>query len=113
MAINATKQPWNVQPRNDIVAPKALAHATFSLSPSNPSAFWYEHITHDGTSPFIPNGANWNVFRNVVSGYGADPSGNADSRSAIQNAINGMNVGPLTSSFTDINNINRWVPSIV
>ncbi|KAF2172022.1 glycoside hydrolase family 55 protein [Zasmidium cellare ATCC 36951] len=59
---------------------------------SNPSTFWYEHITHDGTSPFI-NDNNWVVFRNVVS-YRADSSGNSDSQSAIQNAINdGSNSG--------------------
>lgn len=60
-----------------------------SLSASNPPKLWYETIAHDGTSPFIPNGSQWKVFRNVVSDYGADPTGNSDSKEALQEAING------------------------
>ena len=51
--------------------------------------FWYEKITHDGSSPYIPGGANWKVFRNVVEDYGADNTGNKDASGAIQKAING------------------------
>ena len=53
------------------------------------SAFWYESITHNGQSPFIPNGSKWRVFRNVVTDYGADSTGNTDSTQAIINAIEG------------------------
>ncbi|KAH8888367.1 family 55 glycoside hydrolase [Thozetella sp. PMI_491] len=47
-----------------------------SLTPTNPSTYWYESITHNGISPFIPDGANWPVHRNT------------DDSTAIQNAIN-------------------------
>ena len=58
------------------------------------SNFWYEQITHNGESPFIPDGGKWKVFRNVVADYGADPSGNKDSSSAFQKAINGKPTNP-------------------
>lgn len=59
------------------------------------SAFWYESITHNGQSPFIPNGSKWKVFRNVVTDYGADPTGNIDSTQAIINAIEGHSLNSL------------------
>ena len=34
--------------------------------------------------------SNYSVFRNVVTDYGADNTGNTDASVAIQNAINGM-----------------------
>lgn len=40
-------------------------------------------------SPFIPSGSQWKIYRNVVTGYGADNSGNSASNANIQNAING------------------------
>ncbi|KAN0068925.1 Pectate lyase superfamily domain containing protein, partial [Elaphomyces granulatus] len=51
------------------------------------SNFWYESIGHNGQSPFIPNGANWKVFRNVVTDYGADNTGGSDASNAIIKAI--------------------------
>lgn len=60
-----------------------------SLTSSNPSTFWYEQITHNGVSPFIPSGLQWKIFRNVVTDYGADNSGNTAADVKIQNAING------------------------
>lgn len=69
----------------------AALHCGPALKTSKVTAgnFWYERIVHDGSSPFIPGGANWKVFRNVVQDYGADNSGNQDARRAIQNAIDG------------------------
>ena len=64
------------------------------LAPGYPSTFWYEQITHNGMSPFIPSGSLWKIFRNVVTGYGADNSGNTASDGSIQNAINGEIVSP-------------------
>jgi hypothetical protein len=37
-------------------------------------------------SPWLPN---YKVFRNVVTDFGADNTGNSDASGAIQNAING------------------------
>ena len=59
------------------------------------SDFWYESITHNGQSPFIPNGSKWKVFRNVVTDYVADPTGNIDSTQAIINAIEGHSLNDL------------------
>jgi hypothetical protein len=59
------------------------------------SDFWYESITHNGQSPFIPNGSKWKVFRNVVTDYKADPTGNIDSTQAIINAIEGHSLNGL------------------
>ena len=60
------------------------------LIPSNPPVFWYESITHNGTSPFVPGGDKWKVFRNVATEYHADKSGKSDAQPALQRAINGM-----------------------
>lgn len=74
---------------NDNDEGNSSAQSGCLLSPRDPppSAFWYEQIAHDGTSPFAPSGANWKVFRNVVSDFNADPWGIRDSSAAIQSAI--------------------------
>ncbi|KAI0402848.1 pectate lyase superfamily protein-domain-containing protein [Xylaria palmicola] len=48
--------------------------------------FWMEGIARRGTVPW-GNDASYKVFRNVVSDYGADPTGQRDSTDAIQRAI--------------------------
>lgn len=86
--LNTSKKPWETIHGSSNSTHKFQAAASCgSLTASNPSTYWYEKITHDGTSPFI-NDKNWVVFRNVVTQYGADASGGSDSASAIQNAIN-------------------------
>lgn len=74
------KSSWNKYSEQEVIQPELKADA---------STFWYESITHNGESPFIPNGASWKVFRNVVADYGADSSGNLDATKAIQKAIDG------------------------
>ena len=64
------------------------------IGPTHPegSNFWYESIDHNGQSPFIPNGATWKVFRNVVTDYGADNTGRSDASKAITKAITGLSL---------------------
>jgi hypothetical protein len=64
------------------------------ISPIHPdgSNFWYESIDHNGQSPFIPNGATWKVFRNVVTDYAADNTGGSDATKAITKAITGLSL---------------------
>ncbi|KAH8803084.1 putative exo-beta-1,3-glucanase [Xylogone sp. PMI_703] len=85
---NKTIKPWDAikPPRS-----KALVkdQSCSALTPTNPSTFWYEQITHNGMSPFIQNGASWQVYRNVkTSQFGAAGNGVADDTNALQNAIN-------------------------
>jgi glucan 1,3-beta-glucosidase len=77
------------------VAAEALhAHGrrqTCSLTPSEPSQFWYEAIDHNGISPFIPDGKSWVVHRNVKTQFGAVGNGVTDDSTPFQNAINAGN----------------------
>lgn len=61
-------------------------------TPITPSNYWYESILHNGEASFMPSSykPNYKVFRNVVTDYGADNTGNTDASVAIQNAIEGM-----------------------
>jgi glucan 1,3-beta-glucosidase len=76
-----------------------------AISPTNPSTYWYESITHNGESSFMDSSykANYQVFRNVVTDYGADNTGASDASGAIQNAINGK-LEPEPFSVTPSNN---------
>ena len=52
-----------------------------------PSQYWYETIRHNGISPFIPNGRDWKVYRNVKTDFGARGDGVTDDSAAIQAAM--------------------------
>ncbi|PNP39519.1 hypothetical protein TGAMA5MH_08537 [Trichoderma gamsii] len=65
------------------------------------SGYWYENIEHNGISPFIENGKNWTVFRNVKTHFGAKGDGVTDDWAAIQAAFDYANA-------TDTRNASVW-----
>ncbi|RAH82446.1 putative exo-beta-1,3-glucanase [Aspergillus japonicus CBS 114.51] len=102
---NKTAQPWNpVSPHShggNLTYPHQKRASCGGPTPDSPSTFWYESITHNGESSFLDSSykANYKVFRNVVTDYGADNTGATDASTAIQNAIKaGASNGPDRSS---------------
>jgi len=69
------------------------------LATTNPSKeasapqppYWYETIKHNGEASFMQPSckSSYQVFRNVVTDFGADNTGKTDASKAIQDAING------------------------
>lgn len=55
-------------------------------SPSTQSEYWLANIKHDGTSPFLVNGQNYTIFRNVKD-FGAVGDGETDDTDAFNRAI--------------------------
>lgn len=55
-------------------------------SPSEQDEFWLPNIKHEGTSPFLVNGKNYNIFRNVKD-FGAVGDGETDDTDAFNRAI--------------------------
>ncbi|KAI2631894.1 glycoside hydrolase family 55 protein [Hypoxylon sp. NC1633] len=73
------------------IAGVVLNEVECPLVPTDPSTYWYESVTHNGISPFIPNGTDWPVFRNVKTMFDAKGDGVTDDSDALQNAINAGN----------------------
>ncbi|KAH0283605.1 hypothetical protein M436DRAFT_80126 [Aureobasidium namibiae CBS 147.97] len=77
---------------SNLTAPHFVSFASTSCSalvPSYPDEFWYEAIDHSNAqSSFLNNKDAYIVWRNVISDFGADNTGNTDSTDAIRNAIN-------------------------
>ncbi|KAL6237017.1 hypothetical protein BDW75DRAFT_249492 [Aspergillus navahoensis] len=91
---NYAAQPWHelINITHGANKPAAICAAS-----SGSSKFWYEEIEHNGQSSFLIPGykENYKVFRNVITDYGADNTGQADASSAIQKAIrDGPSGGP-------------------
>jgi polygalacturonase len=59
--------------------------------PTSETNYWYETIEHNGEPSFMQPAckSGYQVFRNVVTDFGADNTGSTDASDAIQNAING------------------------
>ncbi|OBT38861.1 hypothetical protein VE00_10871 [Pseudogymnoascus sp. WSF 3629] len=100
--LNQSAKPWehlNQPPARQ--ATKLTSRACTPLTANNPSSWWYESITHNGQSSFMSSSykSNYNVFRNVVTDYGADRTGATSANVAIQNAIQaGASNGPNRAS---------------
>ncbi|CAK7223423.1 hypothetical protein SBRCBS47491_005203 [Sporothrix bragantina] len=67
----------------DIAANASIIHRT---ADAGTDPYWMETISRKGTVPW-GNDPSYKVFRNVVTDYGADPTGVKDSTAAIQKAI--------------------------
>ncbi|KAI9927862.1 hypothetical protein MW887_002714 [Aspergillus wentii] len=83
------------------VAHKIATSPACSAPETGSSKYWYEEIEHGGESSFLATEYknNYKVFRNVVTDFGADNTGQKDSSEAIQAAINvGASNGPSRSS---------------
>lgn len=90
---NTSSDPWS--PHQEPASPPQKTgspdETCVPLTPSYPSEWWYESIAHNGQSSYLVSEYkdNYSVFRNVVTGFGADNTGGRDAAPAIQNAING------------------------
>ncbi|ORX38303.1 pectate lyase superfamily protein-domain-containing protein [Kockovaella imperatae] len=92
---SAFQTPWSFPPGFpfSLIPGGNLLPTLPGLFPANPSGFWYENIQHNGESPFIPDGSNWTVYRNVKD-FGAQGDGQTDDTAAIISAINFQDRGP-------------------
>ncbi|KAK5630292.1 hypothetical protein RRF57_006007 [Xylaria bambusicola] len=93
--------------------PKPASNETLNTPPSvekRAGTFWMEGIARKGTVPW-GNDASYKVFRNVVTDYGADPTGQRDSTQAIQRAIDdGKRCGAACNGSTTKNAIVYFPP---
>ncbi|KAK0111212.1 hypothetical protein ONS95_001586 [Cadophora gregata] len=81
--------------------------ASAATSSSTSIPYWLEQIKHQGLSPFSPDPANYQVFRNVKD-FGAKGDGRTDDTAAINNAMKfGTRCAPGTCQST------TTTPSIV
>ena len=78
-------------PRGGLKSPTSLssAAACAPLSPSNPSTFWLEQMTHNGAPAYLNDNTYpvWRDVRDTQFGGGAKGDGNTDDSNAIQTAI--------------------------
>lgn len=83
---NHSVSPWQPQPCPPHHHP---SHAHCSVDHPEPqSSFWLPkfHGAYEGTSPFLANGSNYTIFRNVKD-FGAVGDGKADDTAAFNRAI--------------------------
>jgi hypothetical protein len=68
-----------------------IANSSSFIQQASASSYWYENIQHNGQASYMRSDckSSYQVFRNVVTDFGADNSGNTDASTAIQNAIDG------------------------
>ncbi|KAL4800589.1 pectate lyase superfamily protein-domain-containing protein [Aspergillus venezuelensis] len=88
-------EPWHAL--NSATHQENQPSVDCATSASGSTKYWYEEIEHNGESSFLSPSykANYKVFRNVITDYGADNTGQNDASAAIQSAIrDGPSGGP-------------------
>ncbi|KAL9108561.1 MAG: hypothetical protein Q9227_006647 [Pyrenula ochraceoflavens] len=78
---------WSVLALQLFITLKAAAAAVNITNTPPTSSFWYENIAHNGISPFIANGDQWKVYRNIKD-FGAFGDGVHDDTDAFVAAVN-------------------------
>lgn len=92
-----TPQPWDNPATTVTHQPNQQSSSSCTAAGTGSSGFWYEKIAHNGQSSFLSADVkkNYPVFRNVVTDFGADNTGQNDAAGAIQNAIEGIAASPI------------------
>lgn len=82
---NSSVTPWSANPIQQL-ADYPRPSTCGVEGPSEQHEYWLSNVKHEGTSPFLVNGQNYSVFRNVKD-FGAVGDGETDDTDAFNRAI--------------------------